>query len=169
MIKCSFSISFRLTVERERGMKWMTKKNMYKSIFLAPCLSHISFSHPPIYCSIPAPSCRTIRLGFVLGWTLRQHWETSETGKGLVRGIFNLCHSSLQLYVPCLLAQLTAPNMVQRWARLQQPNTRGETKGSDGIVLPRWSGSTQDAAERREKPALRALTWLCSFAADTSE
>lgn len=68
---------------------------------------------PPTHLSILATSFRTIRVGFVLCWTLCQHRETSETGMGLVRGIFYLCHSCLHLSVPCLLAQLIAPNIVQ--------------------------------------------------------
>lgn len=82
---------------------------MNNSISLLGARHTSPFPHP----SIPATSLRTIRASFVLCWTLCQHRETSETGMGLVGGIFNLCHSWLHLYVPCLLAQLTAPNMVQ--------------------------------------------------------
>lgn len=48
--------------------------------------------------------------------------ETSER-KRLIAGIFNSCHSRcLHLSVPCLLAQLTAHNMVQCCARPHYAN-----------------------------------------------
>lgn len=78
--------------------------------------------------------------------------ETSETRKRLVGGIFNSCRSHcLPLYVPCLLAQLTAPNMVHCWARLHDANTKRETMVHlNGIVLLHWNNYAGCSVQTRE-------------------
>lgn len=81
-------------------------------------------------------------------------------GRGSSEGyLIHVTLTCLHLSVPCLLAQLTAPNMVQCWARLHYANAKGETMVHfNGIVLLRQSSSTQDAVSEREKQASPGLT-----------
>lgn len=118
--------------------------------FSPPCI------HPSILCAHLLRYFRTIKVDFMLHGAFHHNGETSETRKRLVGGIFNSCHSHCpHLSIPCLLAQLTAPNMVQCWARLHYANAKGETMVRfNGIVLL-WK---KDAGSRREKQASPILT-----------
>lgn len=123
--------------------------------------SSLFSTHPSIHpYACLAHYFRTIRVDFMLHGALHHNGETTETRKRLVRGIFNSCHSHcLHFSVPCLLAQLTAPNMVQCWARLHCANAKGKTMVHfNGIVLLRQRSSTQDAGSRREKQTSPILT-----------
>lgn len=98
---------------------------------------------PPIYpsihpCTRLACYFRTIKVDFMLHRAFHHNGETSER-KRLIAGIFNSCHSRcLHLSVPCLLAQLTAHNMVQCRASLHYANAKRVTKVHfNGIVLLR--------------------------------
>lgn len=75
--------------------------------------------HPSTrHCAHPGSHFGTIKANFMLRGAFHHNGGTSETRKRLVGGIFNSCHSPrLHFYVPCLLAQLTEPNMLQRWAK----------------------------------------------------
>lgn len=80
---------------------------------------------------------RTIKVDFMLQGAFGHNGVRNETRERLVEGIFNSCHSyCLHLYVPCLLAQLTAPNIVQCWARIHYANTKAEAMAH--FVLPCW-------------------------------
>lgn len=96
-------------------------------------------THPSIYpCTRLACYFRTIKVDFMLHRAFHHNGETSER-KRLIAGIFNSCYSHcLHLSVPCLLAQLTAHNMVQYWASLHYVNAKGVTMVHfNGIVLLR--------------------------------
>lgn len=98
--------------------------------------------------------------------------KASGTRERLIEGIFNSCYSyCLHFYVACLLAQLTAPNMVQCRLRLHYL----KTKGGDRSVLMELcccSGGallycTQDAVRIDENQASPNLT--LSLTAETAE
>lgn len=114
-------------------------------IMLAACSLHLlcdsSFffysPHPSIHLSIRAPArwdrCfGTIKVDFMHHGAFHRNGKASGTRERLIEGIFNSCHSyCLHFYVACLLAQLTAPNMVQCRLRLHYL----KTKGGDRSVL----------------------------------
>lgn len=107
-------------------------------------------THPSIHpCACLARYFRTIKVDFMLRGAFHHNGERSGTRERLVKGIFNSCHSHcMPLYVPCLLAQLTAPNMVPCSARLHR---RRDLKRFNGTVPQLKLYCMQDAVRKQRE------------------
>lgn len=124
-------------------------------------------THPSIHpCACLACYFRTIKVDFMLHGAFHHNGERSGTRERLVKGIFNSCHSHcMPLYVPCLLAQLTAPNMVPCSARLHR---RKDLKRFNGAVPQLKLYCMQDAVHKQREagqPQLHVifLFFFCFF------
>lgn len=127
-------------------------RSLFSARHTGTFLQVVPFFHPSVHQSIHPCAClahyfRTIKVDFMLHGAFHHNGEASGMRERLVEGIFNSCHSyCLHLYVPCLLAQLSAPNMVHCWAKA---TLRKSLVHFNGIVLlcPRTSTVYREASQ----------------------